>query len=606
MGTLPDWEDIPLKDRQTAVICFDADARTNPGVRLAMARFGTWLRYKGVQDVRYLIVPGKVGETSVKGVDDYFAAGGSLAELREAATREAPDDGPKDAAFTDTLLADDLVAEEMDGRFRYVHGLGWLRWTGAVWQEATERHVSQLVQEWATGKFHAALDAEKTRPGRHKAEIDGWRSVLNAGKQASVIKLASAKVGILTDATDLDADPDLLNCPNGIVDLRTGAIRKHDPDKLMTKITGAEYRRGYRDADWDKALEAVPADVRDWYQLRMGQAITGHMVPDDLVVICQGSGSNGKTTCADTLASAIGTRGGYHVAVSDRALMGSASDNHPTELMDFFGARLAVLEETPEEGQLDTTRVKKLAGTPQIKARYMRQDSVTFDATHSLIINTNHKPSVTATDHGTWRRLALLRFPYTFRKPGEVLRGPNDRQGDPNLRDRCKLNDGPQMAALAWVVEGARRWYELDRIMPQVPERVEEDTQEWRMETDLVLRFIRENLELDVNAHIWGDELRGEFNGWLATQGHREWTEKTLVKRFREHDECSRHGVDKKRARKGTKGLSRPFDTADPFDGITRPEPGAQYTAWLGLRFKRQEERPRVVAPAREVVPTRV
>lgn len=599
LGTLGDWEDIPLKGRKTAVVCFDADAATNPDVRSAMRRFGAWLHSKGVEAVKYIVVPSEVNGTTVKGVDDYFAAGGDTAGLAAVATDKAPDDGPRDAAFSDTFLAADLVADELDGRFRFVDGVGWLRWTGTVWEGASERHVSQLVQDWATRRFHAALDAEKTQPGRHRAEIDGWRTALGASKQASIIKQASARPGVLTDANDLDADPDLLNCPNGTVDLRTGKLHPHDPDQLMTKITGAEYRKGYRHPDWDKALEAVPESVRDWYQIRNGQAITGHMVPDDLVVICQGTGSNGKTTCADTLAAAAGKRGGYYVNVSDRALMGNASDNHPTEMMDFLGARLAVLEETPEEGHLDTTRVKRLAGTAQITARRMRQDSVTFDATHTLFINTNHKPSVTATDHGTWRRLALLRFPYTFRKPGEPLRGPSDRPGDPNLRDRCKVNDGPRMAALAWMVEGARRWYALDKVMPQVPERVEEDTDEWRMETDLVLRFIRECLEVDPNAHVWGDELRGEFNTWLTSQGHREWTEKTVVSRFLGHDECARHRVEKKRVRRGTKGLSR-ATSADPFAEAQRGEPGTQYTAWLGVKFKRPDAHPQLVPTARE------
>ena len=597
LGTLGDWEDVPLRGRAVAVVCFDADAATNPDVRAAMRRFGAWLRSKGVQAVKYVVVPSEVNGTAVKGVDDYFAAGGDAAGLAAVATDKAPDDGPRDAAFSDTFLAADLVADELDGRFRFADGIGWLRWTGTVWEEASERHVSQLVQQWATAKFHAALDAEKTQPGRHRAEIDGWRTALGASKQASIIKQASARPGVLTDANDLDADPDLLNCPNGVVDLRTGRLLSHDPDRLMTKIAGAEYRPNYRHPDWDKALEAVPESVRSWYQVRTGQGITGHLVPDDVVVICQGSGSNGKTTCADTLAAAAGKRGGYYVNVSDRALMGNANDNHPTELMDFLGARLAVLEETPEEGQLDTTRVKRLAGTAQITARRMRQDPVTFDATHSLFINTNHRPSVTATDHGTWRRLALLRFPYTFRKPGEPLKGPSDRQGDPNLRDRCKLNDGPRMAALAWMVEGARRWYAADKVMPPLPERVEEDTREWRMETDVVLRFAHERLVPDPNAHVSAADLLSEMNAWLASHGMREWSDKTLAARLGGHDWAAQHDIVKKVQRRNAR-LSRPT-SGDPFEDMQRKELGDRYAAWLGVRF-REPDAPAQVAPARK------
>ena len=70
--------------------------------------------------------------------------------------------------------------------------------------------------------------------------------------------------------------------------------------------------------------------------------------------------------------------------VSHRALLGDASA-HSTELADFQGLRLAVLEELPEGRQMNVTRLKQTVGTPQIKARHMRCDDVTFDATHTLV-----------------------------------------------------------------------------------------------------------------------------------------------------------------------------------------------------------------------------
>jgi hypothetical protein len=41
-GTLGDWEDVPLRGREV-VVCFDADAITNPNVARAMQRLGNWL-----------------------------------------------------------------------------------------------------------------------------------------------------------------------------------------------------------------------------------------------------------------------------------------------------------------------------------------------------------------------------------------------------------------------------------------------------------------------------------------------------------------------------------------------------------------------------------
>ncbi|MGI5140144.1 MULTISPECIES: DUF3854 domain-containing protein [unclassified Streptomyces] len=151
LGTLGDWEDVPLRGRRTAVVCFDADARDKAEVRAAIRRFGLWLRSKGVEKVLYVIVPASVNGTDTKGVDDYFAAGGTLEALREAASDSPPDDGPADGQFTDTMLAEAAVAEVLDGRFRYAEGLGWLQWTGAVWQGSSDRHVSQEIHDLFAG-----------------------------------------------------------------------------------------------------------------------------------------------------------------------------------------------------------------------------------------------------------------------------------------------------------------------------------------------------------------------------------------------------------------------------------------------------------------------
>lgn len=574
LGTLGDWEEIPLKGR-TIVICFDADARHNRMVLMAMRRLGMWLESRGAAAIHYIIVPEEVNGTPVKGVDDFFHAGGTLEGLRDAATTEMPSDNTRDAAFSDAVLTDTVCSEALDGKYRWAAGLGWMRWDGKVWSECTDASVMEEIRQWALAGFQRVLDKQRAEPNKDlRNEMDGWRGALAASKLGNLLKLSR---GILeSSATDFDYDPDAINCQNGILDLKTGVLTPHDPDRLMTKITGCDYVPATFHPDWKQALGAVPEAVTEWFQIRMGQALTGHTPPDDLILICQGGGSNGKSTIMDAIARAAGKRGGYHTAVADRALLGNASDNHPTEMMDFLGARLAVLEETPEAKRLDVTRVKKLAGTDQITARKMRQDSVTFSATHTLIINTNHKPLVEESDHGTWRRLAMLVFPFTFRKPGEACTGPNDKPGDPNLRQRVKTDEQVTEAVLAWMVEGARKWYAADRIMPQPPKGVVDATLEWRKESDLVLSFIGDVLEFDWNSHILTKDLHEVFNKYLEEKGHREWADRTFVSRFGGHDECARNGVQRKkiRARDGRSTLGGPAPT------------GVNYWAWLGIRFQ--------------------
>jgi putative DNA primase/helicase len=577
-GTLGDWEDVPLRGR-SVIVCFDSDARRKRTVLLAMRRLGNWLESKGADTVRYLIIPDEVDGVPVKGVDDYFCAGGTMEGLKDYALKEMPADSNKDAAFSDAVLSDTVCSEALDGSFRWAAGLGWMQWSGKVWQAATDATVTETVRLWGLEQFHKVLDRQRDDPNRDlKGQMDGWRSVLSKGRLTALVTLAR---GILEcHATDFDSDPDLLNCQNGVLDLRTGHVTPHDPDLLMTKITGADYVKGAEHPDLDTALTALPSDVRSWFQLRMGQGLTGHPAPDGVAVINQGGGANGKSTVCDICAKAAGERNGYHIQVADRAILGNGSDNHPTELMDFMGARLAVLEETPEARQLDMNRVKKLLDTRTITARKIQKDGVTFEATHTLFINSNYELNVAETDRGTWRRLALLKWPYTYVKTADKIKGPMDRLGDGALKQRLMEDPRAAEAALAWLVEGARQWYRDGRVLPDHPQRVEDDTLAWRKKSDMVLAFIDDHLVFDRGSHILSARLHKFFNEWLEEKTARPWSDKTFTDRFGNHEACSQNGVAKAKIRR------RPGFSQLPGD----PIPGNFYNAWLGIRFKDPNE----------------
>ena len=89
---LPDWKEVRIKDRQV-VIAFDSDVMTKDSVRGALNRLTTWLDYRGAK-VRHVILP--AGPDGAKaGLDDYLAAGHTVAELRAlardpAAAKPAP------------------------------------------------------------------------------------------------------------------------------------------------------------------------------------------------------------------------------------------------------------------------------------------------------------------------------------------------------------------------------------------------------------------------------------------------------------------------------------------------------------------------------------
>ena len=98
------------------------------------------------------------------------------------------------------------------------------------------------------------------------------------------MRIAKGYLWVKTE--EFDAHPDLLNVNNGVVDLRDGTLRPHDPALRFTKLCPTDYIPGATHADWTKALQALPnIEVVDWLQVRFGQSITGYPTPDDVMVV---------------------------------------------------------------------------------------------------------------------------------------------------------------------------------------------------------------------------------------------------------------------------------------------------------------------------------
>lgn len=489
--------------------------------------------------------------------------------------------------FTDAALAETLAAETLVGRYRWASGLKWLAWDGRRWKRVPDADVTEQARLWALGHVHAAAAqaAYAAQAGDQQlddTEIKQWTAVAkSSGRLGSLVKLSQGVPGVLTDAAAFDADPDILNCANGVLHLPTSTLYPPDSRVLVTKLADVDYVPGARHADWDAALGALPADEQQWMQLRLGQAITGHMTPDDVLVISQGTGENGKGTLFRGIVEAIGD---YHVRLADRVLTASP-DAHPTELMDLRGARLATIDETPEGRQLNVVRLKKTVGSDYVTARYIAQDSVTYAATHSLFVMTNYQPIVTETDHGTWRRLALLKFPYTFRKPGEPLQGPMDRHGDPGLRIRMGSPE-VRTAVLSWLVDGAWAWYAAGAAaMPPHTDGVKRETEAMRADSDAVYGYWSDRLEPAEGYAVLATDLLADFNQWAATtKNMTPWGDRMLKSRFGDHQLTISNRVTHRKVARWS---------GDPV--LSRPSSGAVYgqppvtrdpVMWVGMRFQ--------------------
>lgn len=565
LGTLGEWEDVTLKGRKVGIV-FDSDIVTSQQVRKAAFRLQKWLRSRGA-DPLFFIPPAEHNGRPTKGVDDYFAAGATGNDFLGLGSPALPEvAGADSATFTDARMADRYAEEAFAGSFIYGQGLGWLNWTGKRWRRVPDEVAVNAMREHAVQRYADALrwKAELIAAGKPpipaQAQEEGWQGMLSANRLRSIFGLLKGIPELRREASEFDAHPDLLNTPDGVVNLRTGEISAHDPDLLMTRTTAVGYYPQARDESFSTALQSIPADAEAYLQAQFGQAITGRH--GEVLNLLTGCGRNGKTKLMGVLTSALGARllddGGYASIVPNTMLLMTKEKSGPSpEKMTLLGLRFAFMEETPEDGHLNANMLKELVDADSISARQLYQAQVTFRPTHTLFLNTNHAPQVSSTDTAVWRRLRRVEFPYRFRLAGDGLgeHREGDKDGMANMAEALST-ESAQRAALAWMVAGAMRWYQLASLdeMPPVPESVRLAGERWREETDDILAFFTEHLDADPGMWVWSDALYKAFNAWQKARGSTPMSQKTFVSRLAGHTALPT--VEQVRKRKGQDGYS--------------------------------------------------
>lgn len=435
----------------------------------------------------------------------------------------------------------EVTLPRLAGRLAHTPGMGWIQYrrTRGTWQPVPDAKVRGLVMQ------EVSRWAAKVFPQATPAEVRQLLTLRSDSKNRRV--MSQLETLVLREDDELGAHPNLLCVGNGVVRLDTGERLPHDPALMLTKGTRTNYVPGAQHPDWNKVLDSLPAEKREWFQGRVGQGITGFPPPDDRVVFLRNSGSGAKSTFMSALQTALGE---HMTKVPEKVLTANA-DAHSTEITELRGVRLAYVEELPEGAKLNVKRLKDIAGTDVMDGRRMYKDTIRWRATHTLLLTTNYLPRVAEVDHGTWRRLVMMEFPYTYVDRAEDITDPaTQRVKDSALRPLMALGaEGRAEAVLAWAVDGARAWYASQQVMAPLPSSVEQDTAAWRGSEDLIAGFIEEHLTFAPGGAVFKDEMYEAFARWQTDNGRQAWSVNKFMPRFEQHELVVRHRVESRRVR---------------------------------------------------------
>lgn len=416
---------------------------------------------------------------------------------------------PRRRRFPDTELgtAERFVEDHGDDlRFSYLQSQ-WFVWTGRRW---TLDHMGEVP------KRAASTARSLLREALGEPDNDRRIALLRLARQTekkrtldAIEDLAKPKLPLPPDS--FDQDPMVFNCANGTIDLRTGELRPHRREDLLSQISSLEYDTDATCPLWIAFLEQITGgdwDLMRFLQRAAGWSLTGDTT-DQKFFVCYGIGSNGKSTFLIALRWVAGTYG--QQAAFETFLERSRQDGRPRDdHAHLAGARLVTAVEAPPGRRLDVNAIKQLTGGEAIRARHLYGREFEFVPKLHLWLAANHKPQVTDSTHATWRRLLLIPFTVTI---------PDDKVDKKLPAKLAKELPG----ILAWCVDGALKWQD-EGLSP--PAAVTGATKGYQEEEDDIGGFLeartvpafRERVDLKVLRDAYGEWCEAEKEEPLGTK----------------------------------------------------------------------------------------
>lgn len=347
-----------------------------------------------------------------------------------------------------------IVARRNKGVMYFCDALGWMVYNAdsGAWESNTHKAQARCIEytddlmEEAKRQYLEELD---TAPKKKSGKIEfsaatkelmahALKSQSRAGVQ-NMLELTKAFANV--KANVFDADPYALNTPAGIVDLRTGETRPHDPKAFCIHTTAyAPEDKGA--ALWNDFIDLITCGDKDlalFLQLNAGMCAIGE-ITHEYTAFAIGGGRNGKSTYYGALSLVMGD---YAGSIEADAI--TKKNENRFSFSGIRGKRLVTCGELEQGAVLSTKALKKISSAQDkftLEQKY--KDAEEVPRTFHLTLFTNFLPRVDAMDGGTWRRIKVIPFNATM------------PTGEKEIKDYSRyLADHAGGAILKWIIDGA-------------------------------------------------------------------------------------------------------------------------------------------------------
>lgn len=333
-----------------------------------------------------------------------------------------------------------------------------------------------------------------------KQEKVNWAKLSQSkAYQRTILEYASSFMGISINF--FDADPTLINCKNGVLNLETLELLPHAQDQLHLKQVNASYDAPASCDRWLSFLSDIfngDTDLINYVHAALGYSIMG-LSDEHLFFICYGSGRNGKGVLLDTVADVLGT---YSTTVEFETFLQKNMSVRVLEAIGRLnGQRFITASETSNSSQLNEALIKRLTGSDTLVGTKLHGDAFEFRPTHTLWFACNHLPTIKDASVAMWQRVVVIPFTKTF-------------LGEDQKKELKSILRTEANGIFKWLVTGAHTY--LENGLPDAPKAIQDATQEYRDLHDKLSVFIRERMIYERACSAGVDEVYQDYVKWCG------------------------------------------------------------------------------------------